>query len=502
MLLLFPAIMSALQHLTFTQPIDHFDPIDNFSQSYFVLNPNPSHTTILVIGGWESFNPSLLTSPGISALASRIGAQVIGIEHRFFGSSIPSNPLPYSALTVRQALADIASFISAVLPTTKVIVAGVGTGGSLAAWFRLKYPRLSTAAWVSSAPLLAAMEHQSVDLQVRDRLASVSDGCAEKERDLLGEAERILSGGSPDRVDSLLAEFHLTSASAPSFLKIVSDMLEELVLNASLFSRIESWCVDQEWDLDGMARLFEWGLEQLRIENASSLDPRLPPIDAVGRDRRAALRLQCTEVGWFRTAASGGVKPPALSAQWYRDLCLEVFGRSGPVVVEFNREFGGRVPAVESTVFVGNKGDVWAAFEAEGVDGRVNETVAFATSGINGADWLAPEELGRDEVLKRLAEWAAFECGCEPDRGECRLHTCVCRDGWGGENCTEKMAPYEWFARMRFMATIIPTVMVLVTSVVAWKVLVKEADRKPVASDGGASGKGRWAQLLQGSDRI
>lgn len=70
-------------------------------------------------------------------------------------------------LTVDQALADIASFINhvkspTVIPGTEnsqVIVIGTFRAGSLAAWFRHKYPHLCTGAWASSAPLLSKVQH-------------------------------------------------------------------------------------------------------------------------------------------------------------------------------------------------------------------------------------------------------------------------------------------------------------------------------------------------------
>lgn len=63
-------------------------------------------------------------------------------------------------LSSEQALADLAYFIEAKkkelqLPHNKWIVFGGSYPGSLAAWFRLKYPHLAHGAVASSAPLLA-----------------------------------------------------------------------------------------------------------------------------------------------------------------------------------------------------------------------------------------------------------------------------------------------------------------------------------------------------------
>ncbi len=63
-------------------------------------------------------------------------------------------------LSSEQALADLANFISYQktalnLIGNKWIVFGGSYSGSLAAWFRLKYPYLAHGAVASSAPMLA-----------------------------------------------------------------------------------------------------------------------------------------------------------------------------------------------------------------------------------------------------------------------------------------------------------------------------------------------------------
>lgn len=78
-------------------------------------------------------------------------------------------------LSVDQALADVVQFIAhlkdryqqhhnqsspaATAAAVKVIVAGSGYGGSLATWFRQRYPHLCAGAWASSAPIRAQLNH-------------------------------------------------------------------------------------------------------------------------------------------------------------------------------------------------------------------------------------------------------------------------------------------------------------------------------------------------------
>lgn len=68
-------------------------------------------------------------------------------------------------LTQDQALADVAHFIQHLKETVEgaedspVIIIGGHYSGSLAVWFRQKYPHLALAAWASSAPVLSVIDH-------------------------------------------------------------------------------------------------------------------------------------------------------------------------------------------------------------------------------------------------------------------------------------------------------------------------------------------------------
>uniref|UniRef100_A0A915DLB3 Uncharacterized protein n=1 Tax=Ditylenchus dipsaci TaxID=166011 RepID=A0A915DLB3_9BILA len=97
--------------------------------------------------------------------ARQFGASVYALEHRYYGYSTPFTNLTVQNLTYltsEQALGDIAVFIKAINKEhnkteaeQKWILFGGAYAGSLVAWFRLKYPELSTGAVASSAPVQA-----------------------------------------------------------------------------------------------------------------------------------------------------------------------------------------------------------------------------------------------------------------------------------------------------------------------------------------------------------
>jgi hypothetical protein len=96
-------------------------------------------------------------------LAKEHGAMLVDIEHRFYGESYPTagmttDELAY--LSSDQALADLARLITYIkeskgLQNSRVITFGGSYPGNLAAWFRLKYPSVTSGSVASSAPLHA-----------------------------------------------------------------------------------------------------------------------------------------------------------------------------------------------------------------------------------------------------------------------------------------------------------------------------------------------------------
>ena len=108
--------------------------------------------------------------------ANDFGAICFMLEHRFYGKSHPTADMStknLSYLSSEQALADLASFITAMterhnLTDAKWIAFGGSYPGSLAAWLRLKYPHLVHGSVSTSGPLLAKADFFEY-LQVRLR---------------------------------------------------------------------------------------------------------------------------------------------------------------------------------------------------------------------------------------------------------------------------------------------------------------------------------------------
>ena len=96
-------------------------------------------------------------------LAEEHNALLVDVEHRFYGKSLPTKDVSthnLQYLSSDQALADLARIVTAIKkeyssPHSKVITFGGSYPGNLAAWFRLKYPSITSGSIASSGPLKA-----------------------------------------------------------------------------------------------------------------------------------------------------------------------------------------------------------------------------------------------------------------------------------------------------------------------------------------------------------
>lgn len=136
--------------LQFTQRVDHFNANDGrtFLQRYlYEDNADVSQTTpvFLYISGEAPLEWPVDAVTQI--YAKHFGATVVSLEHRFYGKSLPLGSnftvdvLRY--LTVEQALADLATFVSQFANGRPVITFGCSYAGAMSAWFRIRYPNVT-----------------------------------------------------------------------------------------------------------------------------------------------------------------------------------------------------------------------------------------------------------------------------------------------------------------------------------------------------------------------
>lgn len=124
----------------------------------------------------------------IVEMAKQYGALLFSVEHRFYGRSVFGDCFKkqnMNLLSSEQALADLAVFVDYAkvkfgLSNNRWFAYGGSYPGSLAAWFRIKYPHLVFGAVASSAPVKAKVNFEAYNNIVKASLSSPIVGGSEK----------------------------------------------------------------------------------------------------------------------------------------------------------------------------------------------------------------------------------------------------------------------------------------------------------------------------------
>jgi hypothetical protein len=164
------ALFGEAYEVLIEQPLDHANPAGGkFRQRFFLCH--------------ASFDkPVLLETEGYAARGARagelvrlLGANLVVVEHRFFGRSVPSE-MRWEYLTVRQSADDLHAIVSALktLYPGKWVSSGTSKGGQTALFYKSLYPGDVDACIPYSAPINIAQE----DPRLYEFLRRVGDEAA------------------------------------------------------------------------------------------------------------------------------------------------------------------------------------------------------------------------------------------------------------------------------------------------------------------------------------
>ncbi|OHS95712.1 hypothetical protein TRFO_10354 [Tritrichomonas foetus] len=528
---------SLLPPYHFAQILDHNDVYctQYFNQTYYSDNSNPPlnhETLIIIVGGANKFDSTILELPHIQQLRENTKALLFGLEHRYFGTSLPNisinsssnckynnnyndnynsnyynnfdhnyddnsnnnnsnnNELNleienYTFLTVDQALSDLANFIKYLQQIhcssqkCKVILAGSEYAGSLSVWFKIKFPHFVDAVWASSAPLNAQVDFTGASVAAGGRVFNYDHNCYNSLREFLYKFDKLRPGdffhifGFPDDLNDT------------SSFSIISDFIEYISLNETLQPMLQKLCMNVE--MENFARVFNETFSLLNL-NSLSIDPF-----RVENDRRAMAYLNCHELNWMKIS-SPNIGPSFklgsnnISNQYHREVCNYLFDYMPPTPADyrkldlFNLKFGGRKPGVKFTVFSTALYDPWEYLE---IVSTFNSSELFIQSYGNhsiGADLISnfdsPElTLARNNVILKLTEWVN---GCNNNcgnHGYCYFGKCQCKKDYTGDQCETRVMKYDNYKLLSITSTLLPTLMFLLIGGVLWFVNIKLIDQ-------------------------
>ena len=331
----------------FEQYIDHFsDDSRTFSQRYFVndkfvKDSKNINSVIIWIGDESTTIESSVTNFSYVYLANETQSLLLSLEHRFFGHSFPFSStstefLKY--LTVDQALSDLAYFITEKVKYNSqketfcssskcsIIVVGGSYSGSLSAWFRLKYPHLTTASWASSAPINVIDDFYQYDSHISDLYYEYSPQCYDT-------LHQLFSKLSPTQK----SEFNFTGSDI-SFLYSVADCFSGPIQYQTKYPNLLSnICtkVQQEQSLVGAFKMISsvFGYEP------NDYDPQNDFLKNTSIEGNPYVNLRswswmtCTQVGWFQTSVPSNLsirslRSSSITLNFFDQVCKNLFNIS------------------------------------------------------------------------------------------------------------------------------------------------------------------------------
>ncbi|GMS95474.1 hypothetical protein PENTCL1PPCAC_17649, partial [Pristionchus entomophagus] len=178
-----------------------------------------SNVNILYIIGEQNGDVHVIQGVDTSYVyyAQELNADLYALEHRFYGTSHPTEDTSIDNLkylSSRQAIEDIADFIHQKNEEKggdqKWIVVGGSYAGALSAWSRLKHPHLISGSVASSAPILAQMDFYGYLQTVENDFKNFGGLCYDQISAGLNEALSLFQSEEGRKKLSLL--FRLRSA--------------------------------------------------------------------------------------------------------------------------------------------------------------------------------------------------------------------------------------------------------------------------------------------------
>ena len=431
----------------FNQRNDHFSKgdITTWKQKYSVnatLWGGAGHPIFVLLGG-EGPMGSRTLSGGyvINEYAARARAMLVGIEHRFYGDSIPGDGTLSTAnlkqyLSADQALADYAAVISHVkaqynTPSSKVVTFGGSYSGSLSAWMRQKYPHIVHAALASSAPVLAQLDFPEYFEVLK---AAVGDECAGRIHAATGRVEALLA--TAEGKAQLERDFRTcTDIGGPedevTFLESLADGTAGVVQysdDANAMGRgynIARMCSVICAGSDPYAAFVNFTLDYMaftgeectaashadEVKELRNTDPTAP-----GAAGRSWYFQTCAEYGYYQTIEADDMPfSKRIDLKHFLQLCSEAYDidAAAPAVsVNYtNVYYGGRNPHSSRIVFTNGSVDPWHALgNIEDFDEAMPVFYVKGTAHCADLYKSTPEDIpgltaARTKTWEKLSQW-------------------------------------------------------------------------------------------------
>jgi hypothetical protein len=373
--------------IKFTQPVDHHYPTaGTFTQRIFVGHAGFDAPTVMSTSGYSA------RGLGMAEPAYLLKANLLRVEHRFFGESYP-DPVVYDNLTVWQASTDHHRIYEAFkdLYPNKWVSTGVSKDGQTAMMYKAHYPDDMDVA----IPYVAPLNTAKVDPRIYEFLNSV--GTAD-ERKKVYEYQIAMF----EKKDEIL------------------DLVKESRIGKMKFTM----GLDRGYDLGVLEFPFAmWQYGQVK------------PLDLPGMDNTPEELLQpFNRVNAMFFFSEPGIIQflshyyQAMNEMGYYGYDIEPFQKYLPDTTDITWDFTLTPYGLDTTFnpntlkylhdFVQNKGDhilyiygeydTWTATGVTKITGPADAMVAIQPKGYHGSQIRTFPEEQREKIYAKLSEWLGF----------------------------------------------------------------------------------------------
>ncbi|EFA86577.1 hypothetical protein PPL_00378 [Heterostelium album PN500] len=329
----------------------------------------------LILGGEGPIVPEMTRRMPFISVANESKALVIALELRYYGKSIPVPDLSTDNLmylSTDQILEDIAEFQIEFsrqfgLTEAKWIVMGCSYAGTLAAWYRMKYPHMVGAAISSSAPLKAVTRFDAYDKKVR---AALGPKCSSAFKSLFDHIEYELMELKNQSIKDVFSCNR--SIDDRMFLFMLSESLSYSVQYNSKFKLLANICplfIKHSNNMSALLDMFIGYIKNMFLFQGTTCDDyniftyANTEIDYSGT--RQWTWQMCSEYGWFLVASEKNVtlKSSLLNETWWQnEVCRILFGRPmKPFVEKINLLYGpDNIKQLSSVLYTNGDLDPWS----------------------------------------------------------------------------------------------------------------------------------------------
>ncbi|WPU63229.1 S28 family serine protease [Peredibacter starrii] len=355
----------------YNQKLDHRNPNSPiFKQRFFVDSKyasGPDAPVFLIIcGEWNCGGTG--SSSFVESMAKNMKGHLVSLEHRFYGESLPTANLTaqnLQHLSLEAALMDLATFQQDLMKTRgwtgKWIVTGGSYAGTLAAFYRLKFPTLAAGALASSAPVLMKNRFSEYDAHIASVINKTT--CGDKVREAVKLIEDKLE--TPEGTNEVKTLFKATNVvNNKDFLYVVADMLAAAVQ----YGRDKVFCqaltsnsdLIQGYAKGGLAVLTSMGSTPFEISLAVAERENVTADD----NMRQWMWQSCRQFGWFQVAngtGNGTSRSSQIDLAYHQEVCARLYKQPMTANESLNRSYYNQLfsPVMNNIIFTNGSNDPW-----------------------------------------------------------------------------------------------------------------------------------------------